>query len=557
MTSANGNVDGLWSLIDCIYAVGQSHDEWPVLLEGLVNHLGVEDLPAGSSLGDEAELSMHFEAALGLNRHDFDPDSVFLSQIPFPLLVLREPDRVVYRSQERTPYLPPDGPLELDGDRLRLGDPEIADRLEGLFRAGAERPSPMCLFEESGGQKVYAIPLPGASGPSYVALAWPAPVGEAPLSVDEMRELYGLTAAEAALARRLVVSPETADLARDLSVAEDSVRTQLKRIYLKTGTSRKAELVQRILCGPALLARVAPSGKRLFDVGGEARRNQTLSLPDGRRLGFAEYGDKRGAPVLFLHNLLGSRLQLPTHERGLRDQGVRLIVLDRPGIGESDPLVPFSLRTWSEDVIRLADHLALPQLAVIGWSVGAIYCLALARYQPQRVSRCAMVSILPEVESNAALREHPASTRGLFLLARYAPRLLRLMVRLILRSGPDTYLEKRMSELPPEDRRLYEDPGLREMIASAIQENLRQGGVALLQDVLLMANSWEFDPADVTTPVDCWHGELDPTAPVALALRMAERHPNATVQVVPGETHWTLFRHWNRIMARVLGRTAR
>jgi pimeloyl-ACP methyl ester carboxylesterase len=60
-----------------------------------------------------------------------------------------------------------------------------------------------------------------------------------------------------------------------------------------------------------------------------------FALPDGRVLGWAEYGDQVGSPVVYLHGTPGSRLSRPD-DTAL--EGIRLITLDRPGYGRSTPV---------------------------------------------------------------------------------------------------------------------------------------------------------------------------------------------------------------------------
>jgi pimeloyl-ACP methyl ester carboxylesterase len=70
-----------------------------------------------------------------------------------------------------------------------------------------------------------------------------------------------------------------------------------------------------------------------------ARLAETVDLPDGRRLGHADFGDPEGAPLLHLHGTPGSRLDFATdrYDAALREAGVRFIAVDRPGFGMSDP----------------------------------------------------------------------------------------------------------------------------------------------------------------------------------------------------------------------------
>jgi pimeloyl-ACP methyl ester carboxylesterase len=60
-------------------------------------------------------------------------------------------------------------------------------------------------------------------------------------------------------------------------------------------------------------------------------RRQTLRLPDGRRLGFAEWGDPAGRPLFLFHGTPGSRLTRQPVEELTRRQGVRVSTVDRPG----------------------------------------------------------------------------------------------------------------------------------------------------------------------------------------------------------------------------------
>ena len=50
--------------------------------------------------------------------------------------------------------------------------------------------------------------------------------------------------------------------------------------------------------------------------------DKTIRLPDGRHLGYAEYGDPEGVPLLFFHGTPGSRLQLKGFDAPARNTGV-------------------------------------------------------------------------------------------------------------------------------------------------------------------------------------------------------------------------------------------
>jgi pimeloyl-ACP methyl ester carboxylesterase len=59
-----------------------------------------------------------------------------------------------------------------------------------------------------------------------------------------------------------------------------------------------------------------------------------LMLADGRRLGYAVWGEPEGQPALLFHGSPGSRLFCPDPV-ATAAAGVRLVTVDRPGYGRS------------------------------------------------------------------------------------------------------------------------------------------------------------------------------------------------------------------------------
>ena len=80
----------------------------------------------------------------------------------------------------------------------------------------------------------------------------------------------------------------------------------------------------------------------------------TVTLRDGRALAYAELGDLSGRPVVLLHGMPGSRLLCPD-EDATRAAGVRLITMDRPGYGGSDPRPGRTVLDWVDDYAEFAD----------------------------------------------------------------------------------------------------------------------------------------------------------------------------------------------------------
>lgn len=122
------------------------------------------------------------------------------------------------------------------------------------------------------------------------------------------------------------------------------------------------------------------------------RINQTFQLPDGRNLGFAEYGAPDGYPVFLFHGTPGSRLWFEDDDPTAHELSLRLIAVDRPGYGLSDSKKGRKILDFPADVAALADHLGLDKFSVIGTSGGSVYAAACGYAFPERVQKVVMVS---------------------------------------------------------------------------------------------------------------------------------------------------------------------
>src|SRR5689334_6385779 len=103
-----------------------------------------------------------------------------------------------------------------------------------------------------------------------------------------------------------------------------------------------------------------------------------FTLDDGRELAYELWGKPDGVPVLFQHGTGDSRLARHPDESLTADLSVRLVTVDRPGVGGSTARKNRTLLQWAPDVAALADHLEIDRFAVAGWSGGGPHALAIA-----------------------------------------------------------------------------------------------------------------------------------------------------------------------------------
>lgn len=117
-----------------------------------------------------------------------------------------------------------------------------------------------------------------------------------------------------------------------------------------------------------------------------------IMVKDGRHLAYAEYGFGDGFPILFFHGLPGSRFEAEKlHDAALKLR-VRLIGLDRPGMGLSSPQKNRTILNWPNDISEFATALNLKKISIVGHSGGAPYVAACAYRIPEILHKAVIVS---------------------------------------------------------------------------------------------------------------------------------------------------------------------
>jgi pimeloyl-ACP methyl ester carboxylesterase len=272
------------------------------------------------------------------------------------------------------------------------------------------------------------------------------------------------------------------------------------------------------------------------------RLEGTISVAPGRRLGFAEFGPPDGRAVVWLHGTPGARRQIPQEARALAPElGLRIIGIDRPGIGSSTSHLYPNVLGFAADLATVADSLGIDDMAVIGLSGGGPYALAAAYAMPDRVVAAAVLGgVAPTkgpdaikgglVDVGVRLAPLVALTHvptGIFLTG--AVRLARPV------ASPGLDLYARLS--PAGDRALLRRPEFKAMFLDDLLNGSRKQLSAPLADVLLFTKDWGFRVGDVTVPVRWWHGDADHIIPFAHGKHMVGLLPDAELHVLAGESH--------------------
>ncbi|KAK3266479.1 hypothetical protein CYMTET_24898 [Cymbomonas tetramitiformis] len=284
-------------------------------------------------------------------------------------------------------------------------------------------------------------------------------------------------------------------------------------------------------------------------------KEHSISVRDGRRVAVTEWGvdDDSSFPVFYFHGTPLCRLEPLLHGGDVEDPytaaRVRLVSIDRPGFGRSDPQPPASraLMEGARDVLDVADNLGIAKFGVLGFSAGSPYALACAAH-PDFACRLVAVAVMcSPAESGAPDFKAPLRSKleGLFL--RNCPEtLLSLMARLgvsvyltTCEAFPKIAARLLMLSEPASVQTTVCTPHFGHTTSTVIKEAVVQGIDGALADTLLTqspAKPWGFSLRHISPdlPVQVFHGQHDAVVPVEAARWLQQQIPHCTVAYVNG-----------------------
>ncbi len=287
---------------------------------------------------------------------------------------------------------------------------------------------------------------------------------------------------------------------------------------------------------------------------------QFITLKDGRTLGFAEYGDPNGKPVLQFHGWPSCRFEGWNYDEVGKKVGARVIAIDRPGFGLSTYKKGYRIIDWPSDILELADELGLERFAVAGISSGSAYALACARFIPERLTSCTLIGGMSplKVEDENLKPEHYIDPLEVHIarMANTVPLVASAVFRSIacmIRTSPDKAMKLLMKGAPPSDLELLKNDAATRNFQDSVAECYRNGTKGPITSVGLQLRDWGFRLQDITININLWQGELDSLVFPAAAKYMASKLPNHTLHFIPDAGHLTVItRHAEDVLRELL-----
>ncbi len=269
----------------------------------------------------------------------------------------------------------------------------------------------------------------------------------------------------------------------------------------------------------------------------------TITLKSGHRLCYTEFGDPLGVPTFYFHGWPCSRLHAWTMHEAAKQNGIRLVCADRPGLGQSDYQPERQLLDWPPVVEELADHLGWDKFHIIGVSGGGPYALACSLTIPHRLYSSQVVCGAPPIHELGS-GDLFWVYRALIRLRKISPLILSAVLSLgstlAARDHQDFPMRNLVGMLAPSDRASLREPGHFLAIAGSFRLAVENGTSSLIADADIYLNPWRFSLSAIQFPVHFWHGKEDRNISWRYAEKIANQIPNASVRWFENEGHYSL-----------------
>lgn len=277
------------------------------------------------------------------------------------------------------------------------------------------------------------------------------------------------------------------------------------------------------------------------------RDDNILTLASGKKLGYAEYGNPEGIPVLLHHGNPGSRLFWGLIPDSPFNEKYRLIAPDRPGYGLSDHYGKESLEKWPAIIKELMSYLEIDEFYNCGVSGGGPYALICARDLYERILGTALISpvgpLVPESIGNMNVN------KKLFSLAPKFPALIKFQFKIttkMLRKNPERFISLFEKKLKKSDREMISTEIVRNLLKIDFLEAYRKNESGSVYDCFI-PSQWPIEFDSFKGEIHIWYGEDDRSIG-NMAGYMGAHIKGSETHKVKGKGHFLVFEMAGKIL---------
>ena len=332
--------------------------------------------------------------------------------------------------------------------------------------------------------------------------------------LDHLQSALGLTQSEKQILHGVLQGKSQKEIAVWRGRSLDTVKAQSKSILKKANCSKMTDLAHLSTSIAYIigLSELVSKNQRKAVTWEAPRQNLRLLNVDGnRQLGYYEYGDSEGKPVLFIHGYFQGPFFQDLFKRRMLKSGIRLICPSRPGFGySSPPQVDASYEdTVQSDMRALIEHLDMPHsLSFVAHHAGAVHAVRLAAQLGSKVDSILMLGVrIPTTPEHLA--EMSQHARLISTASRHAPSVVKMIMSVGLKTykkkGARAFFENQFQSDGPDARTLNDAESYRCQV-EGLGHFIHQGTDAVINDSGAFMKDWTDEFVRLTCHVHWIHG---------------------------------------------------
>ncbi len=240
---------------------------------------------------------------------------------------------------------------------------------------------------------------------------------------------------------------------------------------------------------------------------------------------------------------------------GAAKNGLRLVSVDRPGIGRSSPQKYRSYESWCSDLLSIADGLGYQEFGVSGWSEGGPWPLAAAFYlDPVRLRHVTSIAggnygTFGDMWAAKFMDKIDTVGGRLALHHRLEFHLMYEILGLDAKHFRASYIKALAKFVNEYDAKLLRDPAVAEGFGDMSAECFAQDAEPLVDDSELLYHRWPFDVTRIERSVHMWQGTDDRLVPYPINKEISDRMPASVWHEVEGAGHFVAVGEADEIFA--------
>ncbi|MCB1616281.1 MAG: alpha/beta hydrolase, partial [Pseudomonadales bacterium] len=271
-------------------------------------------------------------------------------------------------------------------------------------------------------------------------------------------------------------------------------------------------------------------------------KEYALPITRKRKLGIAEFGVQDGFPVFWFPGTPGGRRQVPYEARQFANNNkLRIICVERPGIGLSTRYLYEDIHAFSDDIAFVIEQLSIEKCGVVALSGGGPYALACANALSEQVVAAAVFGgVAPTIGEEAAEGGPTAKAVPVEKLLTWMKRPLGSSLTWgvrMLHPVANPVVDAIVKYIPGHETAMIARPEIRDMFLDDILDSSKGGLHSIVHDIILFARPWGFSLSGIAVPVHFWQSDEDPLVPVEHARAMSALIPNSALTVCENAGH--------------------